>query len=131
DVVGHQLRAQLGTLDLLDVDRGFLAGQLSQLVPQLVHLGAPLANDHTGTAGMHRDGDLTGTAVDINLGDRRMAQTGLQVLPDQLVFLEERRHLLGGVPPGGPLLDDPEPEPDRMGLLPHYSLSLVATWIST
>ena len=27
--------------------------------------------------------------------------------------------------------DDAEPEPDRMRLLAHYSLSLVSTWIST
>jgi hypothetical protein len=40
DVVGDELRVELRTLDLLDVDPDFLAGQLRELVAQLVDLGA-------------------------------------------------------------------------------------------
>ena len=95
DVVGHELRRQLRPLDLLDVDRGFLAGQLGQLVAQLVHLGAALADHHARAPGVHRDGDLARPPLDVDLGDRRVAEPRLQVLPDQLVFLEQRRHVLG------------------------------------
>src|SRR5262245_42344810 len=42
DVVGDELRVELRTLDLLDVDPYLLAGQLRELVAQLVDLGALL-----------------------------------------------------------------------------------------
>jgi hypothetical protein len=103
----------------------FFAGQLGQLVAQLVHLGAPLADHHARPAGVHRDGDLARPPLDVDLGDGRVAQPLLQVLPDQLVLLEQRRHVLVGIPAGGPLLDDAEPEPDRMRLLTHL-LGLLA-----
>src|SRR6266511_4606435 len=51
--------------------------------------------------------------------------------PDQLVFLEQGRHVLAGEPAGLPGLDDAEPEAHRMRLLTHYSFSFAATWIST
>src|SRR2546422_3379008 len=51
-------------LDLLDVDPHFLAGQLGQLVAQLVHLRAPLADHYARPAGVHGDGDLARLALD-------------------------------------------------------------------
>ena len=109
----------------------FLAGELGELVAQLVDLGALLADHDARTAGVHRDDDLARLALDVDVGDGRVAEAGLEILPDQLVFLEQRRHVLVGVPPRRPLLDDAEPEPDRMRLLSHAQLSLLATWIST
>ena len=50
DVVSHQLGRELGPLDLFDIDGGFLAGELGQLVPKLVDFGAPLADDSVGPA---------------------------------------------------------------------------------
>ena len=120
-----------GPLDLLDVDRRFLAGELRQLVAQLVHLGAPLPDHHARPAGVHRDRDLARLPLDVDLRDRRMAEPRLEVLPDQLVLLEEGRHVLGREPARRPRLDDAEAQAGRMGLLPHYLLSFVPTWIST
>jgi hypothetical protein len=40
---------------------------------------------------------------------RGMAEALFQIFPDQLVFLEQRRHVLGGEPPGLRLPDDTEP----------------------
>jgi len=127
DVVGDQLGRQLRSLDLLDVDRRFLAGQLRQLVAKLVHFRSTLANHDARTAGVHRDGDLPGAPLDLHLGDGGVSQPLLQILADQLVFLEQRRHLLGGKPPRGGLPDNAQPEPNRMRLLTHYSFSLVST----
>ena len=67
---------------------------------------------------------LPGRRSTFDLRDGRVTQAGLEVLPDQLVFLQERRHVPGGEPPGRPLLDDAEPEPDRMCLLTHDSALL-------
>src|ERR1043165_341406 len=134
DVVGDQLRGGLRPLDLLDVDRRLLAGELRQLVPELVHLGALLADHHAGPPGMDGDRHLARPALDVDLGDRRVAEPGMEVLADQLVLLEQRGHLLGGEPPGDPRLDDPEPEPDRIGLRAHRAFSFrlctrIATWL--
>ena len=61
--VARELRRGLGPLDLLDVDRGFLAGELGQLVPQLVHLGALLADHHARPPGVDRDGEIAALAL--------------------------------------------------------------------
>src|SRR5213075_71169 len=42
DVVRHQLRIELGTLALLDVDPDFLVRQVRELVAKLVHFSALL-----------------------------------------------------------------------------------------
>src|SRR6476659_9332451 len=47
----------------------FLAGQLGQLVAELVHLGAALPDDHARPAGVHRDGDLARAPLDVDLRD--------------------------------------------------------------
>jgi hypothetical protein len=96
--VAHQLRCQLRPLDLFHVDSGFLAGELGQLVAQLVHLGPALPDHHTRAPGMHGDGDLAGPAIEVDLRDRGVPEPGLQVLADQLVFLEQRGHVLAGEP---------------------------------
>ena len=127
DVVAHQLGRELRPLDLFDVDGGFLAGELGQLVPKLVDFGAPLADDNPWPAGVHRNRHLARPTLDVHLGDSRVSQPLLEVLPDQLVFLEQRRHLLGGKPARGGLPDDAQPEPNRMRLLTHYSFSLLST----
>jgi hypothetical protein len=100
DVVSDQLGGELRPLDLLDVDRGFLAGELRQLVPELVDFSPALPDHHAGPSGVHRDGHLARTPLDVHLGDRGMPESLLEILPDQLVFLEQRRHVLGGEPPG-------------------------------
>ena len=64
DVVGDELRVELRTLDLLDVDPDFLAGQLRELVAQLVDFGALLPDDDARTAGVDRHHDLARLALD-------------------------------------------------------------------
>src|SRR3989440_12448114 len=111
----------LRPLDLLDIDAHFLAGELGQLVAQLVHLGPALADHHAGTARVHRDRDLPRLALDVNVGDGRMGEPGLQVLPDQVVFLQELGEVVARVIARAPRLDDPEPESIGMRFLAHLS----------
>ena len=74
DVVRHQLRIELGALDLLDVDADFLAGQLRELVTQLVDFRALLPDDDAGTARVDRHDDLARLPLDRDVRDRRMAR---------------------------------------------------------
>ena len=104
DVVRHQLRVELGTLDLLDVDPDFLAGQVRELVAQLVHLGALLPDDDARTAGVQRHDDLPRLALDHDVRDRRVPEARLQILPQQLVLAQQRRQLAARVVARVPLL---------------------------
>ena len=45
---------------------------------------------------MNRHGDLPGPALDVDLGDGRVPQAGVEVLPHQLVFLEHNARLDAG-----------------------------------
>src|SRR5206468_2398674 len=95
-----------------------------------------LPDDLAGQDGVNRHRLLAGPALDVDLGDGRVPQTGMQVLPHQLVFLEQRRHVLARVPAGHPRLHDAEPEAYRMCLLTHQAVSslfllrtLISTWL--
>src|SRR3989441_805546 len=118
--VPHQLGVELRPLDLLDVDPDFLARELRQLVAQLVHLGAPLADHDAGTARVDRHRHLARLALDVHVGDRRVRQPRPEVLPDQVVFLQELREVAAREVARAPLLHDPEPEPVGMRFLAHF-----------
>src|SRR5947208_8813993 len=119
--VRHELGVELRPLDLLDVDADFLARELRQLVAQLVHLGAALADHHARPPRVYRHRDLTRLALDVHVGDGRVAEPGLQVLADQVVFFQELGEVAPGVVSRAPRLDDPEPEPVGMYFLAHLS----------
>src|SRR5687768_8460060 len=69
DVVRDELGVELGTLDLLDVDADFLAGELRQLVAKLVDLRALLPDHHARPAGVNRHHHLARLALDRDVGD--------------------------------------------------------------
>src|SRR2546426_5353468 len=119
DAVTDQLRIELGLLDLLDVDADFLPRELRQLIAQLVYFRAPFADHDTRPAGVNRDGHLARLALDVHVGDRGVAETCLQILPDQLVFLEQLGEFVAREVAGPPLFDDAQPEPIRMCFLSH------------
>src|SRR6058998_2833312 len=119
DAVTHQLRIELGPLDLLDVDADFLPRELRQLIAQLVHFRAAFADHDARPAGVNRDGHLARLALDVHVGDRGMAEARLEILPDQLVFLEQLREVVAREIARAPLLDDAQPETVRMCFLSH------------
>ncbi len=119
DVVRHQLRVELGTLDLFDVDADFLAREVRELVAQLVDFRALLADDDARPAGVQRDDDLPRLALDHDVRDRRVAEARLEILAQQLVLAEQRRQVAARVVARLPILRDAEPESDRMCLLSH------------
>src|SRR5205085_6569298 len=93
DVVGDELRLELGALDLLDVDADFLAREMRELIAQLVDFRALLADDDAGTAGVQGDDDLPRLALDDDVGDRGVTEARLEILAQQLVFTKQRRQL--------------------------------------
>src|SRR5688572_17144138 len=62
DVLGDELRVQLGVDDLLDVEVDLLLRPQLQLVLQLLHLGALAADDDAGPGGEDRDARPVGRA---------------------------------------------------------------------
>src|SRR5574338_1460711 len=119
DVVGNELRVELGTLDLLDVDPDFLPRDLRELVAKLVDLGTLLPDDDPRPAGVDRDHDLARLALDRDVGDRRVSEACLEILPQQLVLTKQRRAIPVRVPPRTPLFRDPETETKRIDFLTH------------
>src|ERR1043166_500392 len=115
----NELRTQLRTLDLLDVDADFLAGEMRELVAQLVDFSALLADHHARSARVQRHDDFARLAVDDDVGDRRVAKARLEILSQQLVFSEQRGQLAPGVIARLPILRDAEAEADRMCFLSH------------
>src|SRR5262245_27136902 len=132
DVLGDELRVQVGALDLLDVQLHHLLGELLHLFGQLVHLLA-FASDHQSRArGADRDRHLVAFALDRDLGDPRLIEALLEVALDQEIFLEQLLIVPRREPARIPVLDDSEPETDRVRLLTHaysFEATTMLTWL--
>ncbi len=105
DVLRHQARVDLGSLDLLDVHGDLAVGEHGQLVTQLVHLGATLPDYHPRTRGMQDDDDLARFPLDLDVRQCRVGQSPVQIFTDRLVLSEECREVLLGIPARTPVLD--------------------------
>src|SRR5205085_1681453 len=88
DVLGHQLRVELGTLDLLDVDVDLAVDELLQLVAQLVHLGALASDDDAGARGVDVDAHLVRGALDVDLRDSGVGETLLQIVAELQIAMQ-------------------------------------------
>src|SRR5439155_8938050 len=99
------------------------AGQLLQLAPDPVRLGTLTADDDARAGGVDVDADPVPGALDVHLGDAG----ALQALGHHLADLDVLRDVvlveLVGVPAALPVGRDAEPEPVRVNLLTHYSVS--------
>src|SRR5439155_7858687 len=116
---GDELRVELGLLDLLNVDEHLAAGPLLDFLLQLVHLGAFAADDDAGLRGVDVDLQLVRGALGLDLRDSRVREAFLEALAQRDVLVEQLRVIAIRVPPGPPRLVEPEPESERVNLLPH------------
>jgi hypothetical protein len=120
DRLRDELRIELGTLDLVDVDVDVLLGHRVQLFAQRIDLDAGLADDNPGPRGVdvHRDPLLV--LADQDVRQTRMRELVDDVLPDLDVFDQVlREFLLARVPVRLPVVDDADAHPAGMNLLAH------------
>ncbi len=117
--VGLRPRVGRGLVHVLDLDVDALAGDALEVLADALDLG-PLAADHDARAGRADEHPhLVALALDVDRGDAGARQPPADVLADADVLMEVRRVVASGVPVRLPGVDDPQPEPVRVDLMPH------------
>ncbi len=120
----HALRDELGVdlrvLHLEDVELDLLAGQLLEVAADAVGLGAPTSDDDPRAGGVDVHPQPALGPLDVDPTDSRALHAPGHHLTDLHILAHIRLVLLVGVPTRGELRSDPEPEPVRVDLLPHY-----------
>src|SRR5262249_3654117 len=124
DRLGDELGVRLRPLDLDDVDVDLGLGPLLELVAQLVHFRAALADDDPRPGGLDVDLHPVGEPLDVHLGDACVREAALQLLAELDVLVQERLVLLGREPARVPGAVETEPETVRMNFLTHAALPL-------
>src|SRR5437879_7901069 len=119
DVLRDERRLEFGPADLLHVELNLLAGQRVQFFLQGIDARSTPPDDDPGSRGVNGDAHPVGGALDLDARDAGAPQLLLDVAAQGLIFLDEVGEVLLGIPLRLPVLDDPEPQPDRMDLLPH------------
>ena len=119
NAVGNQLRIQLGTLDLEDVDLNILAGDLLQLFFQLIDLLAAFTNHDTRAGRVHGNGDELQGTFDDYFRHASLGQTHGEILADFIVLNQLVSVLAAAVPIGVPSADDAETIAYRVCFLSH------------
>src|SRR3989442_9040709 len=119
DVLGDELRVQLGMDDFLDVEVDLLARARLQLVLEPLDLGTFAADHDARPRGGDGDARAIGRALDVDARDARVVELVLDVAPDLDVLVQQIGVVLGGEPARRPRAGRPEPEADRMRLLTH------------
>ncbi len=120
NIFGHELCIQVRLLDLLDIDIDVLAGNLGELLLQLVDLRAFAADHNTGSRGKDCDSASVGSAFDVDTRNRGALKFALKDRTDQLVFNEKPTEVsLVGEPFGAPVVVDRNPETDWICFLAH------------
>src|SRR5690348_3021395 len=94
DVVGHELRVDLGLPDLHDVQVDFGIRVASEIGFQLLDVGALLADHHARTRRVDGDAALLVRALDHDARHAGLFQLVLQVIADLDVLLQELAVLL-------------------------------------
>ncbi len=114
-----QLGVSLGVLHLKDVELNLLAGELLQLAPDPVRLGAAATDHDARTGGVDVHPNPVPGALDLNLGDAGPLHALGHQATDGDVFLDVLGVVLVGEPAALPVGGDTEAEPVRVYFLPH------------
>src|SRR6185369_11348613 len=121
DVLGHELRVELRTLDLLDVDVDLTVDELLQLVAELVDLGTLASDDDSRARRVDVDAHLVRRALDVDLRDSGVGEALLQILAKLQITMQRLGVALAGEPAGVPRLVESEPKSVRVDLLTQDS----------
>ena len=126
DRLRHQARVELGALDLEDVDLDLLVGDAVQVTPQLVDLGARLADHDAGARRVDVDLDLGGVLADRDVRQPGVGQPADDVLADLRVLVQEVGEVALVEPVRLPVVDVAHADRFGMNFLTHV-LCLVAS----
>ena len=123
-LLGDGLRNQgcvgIDVLDLDDVQRDHLAGELLQLTADAVGLGATAADDDARARGVDVHTNAVAGALDDDVGDAGALKVLLEPLADPDVLGDVIGVVLVGVPVGLPVGSDTQAQAVRVNLLAHY-----------
>src|SRR3954453_4670874 len=122
DVLRHQLRVELRTLDLLDIDVDLAVDELLQLVAELVDFGSLAADDDPRARRVDVDAHLVRRALDVDLRDSGVREALLEILAKLQIAMQRLGVALAGKPAGVPSLVESEPKSVRVDLLTQDSL---------
>src|SRR5213078_4785277 len=117
DVLGDELRVELGALDFLNVDVDLAVDELLQLIAQLVHLCTLPSDDDSGTGGVDVDAHLVRRALDVDFRHTGVAEALLEIVAQLQIAMQRLRVRLPGEPAGMPRLVETEPESVWIDLL--------------
>src|SRR5438105_539194 len=122
DRLCDELRVELRSLDLVDVDVDVLLRQRMKVAAQRVDLDARLADHDPRPRRVDVDCDPLLVLADQDVGQARVRELVVDVLADADVLEDVGRELLlAGVPVGLPVVDHAHAEAPRMNLLSHLS----------
>src|SRR5690606_13939255 len=118
-----QRRIDLRLADLDDVQRHFAVGQLGEIAPQLLDVGALLADYDAGTGAVDRHARLLRRTLDDDSADARLSQSLAQEIADLDVLVQQAGIVLAGEPARVPGPVDAQTQADRIDFLTHYLAS--------
>src|ERR1051326_1680206 len=102
DALCDQLRLDLGLADLDDVEADLAVGHLRDIDPELLDVGAFLADHHARPRGMDGDAGLLGGALDHDAAGASLGQAVAQEFPEPQVLVQEVAVIAAGEPPRFP-----------------------------
>jgi hypothetical protein len=121
DRITYDIRIQLRPADLQNIDlHVILPCQFLQLLLDPVYLTTAFTDDDPRLGGVDRHDELIQRALDNDLGNPALIDTGIQVGPD-LVVLDQLGSIIffAAIPVGFPTANDPQPGPNRIRFLTH------------
>jgi hypothetical protein len=129
DVLGDQLRVDLGLADLLDVQEDLVVGERLDLLLELLDAGAALADDDARARGEKMlILQLVRGALHLDVRDARERQLLLDEALELQILMKPLGVVLVLVPPRRPGLDDAEAEAGGVRFLAHVSSSVAVRW---
>src|SRR5580704_3033348 len=122
DRLGHELSVEFGLADLDDVDDDIGVGEVRDFLPQLLDIGALLADDDAGARRVDRHPALLVWPLDHDLRHRRLLEAFEKLLTDLHVFVQKLAvFILAGVPARIPRPVDAQTQAYWIDLLTHRS----------
>jgi hypothetical protein len=120
DHLGDQGRLELGALDLAHGQVAGDAGDLLELLLELLDAHALAPDQHARARRVHDDVDRLAGALDLDARDASTLELLLDEATDVLVLLEQAAEVpLVGVPAGAPGFDDGDAVAGRVNFLSH------------